>query len=111
MFVRIGVQGGITMAYMVFKVGAQRVSCTVYDGEQPKERSGFDVLGADEQIVAKMKRLIKLYGAFYTLKSVCVLTENGDFKEKTLQKLPVTVGKFSAEDTVKNTCQMYDTNN
>lgn len=41
------------MAYMVFKVGAQRVSCTVYDGEQPKERSGFDVLGADEQIVPR----------------------------------------------------------
>lgn len=24
------------MAYMVFKVGAQRVSCTVYDGEHQK---------------------------------------------------------------------------
>ena len=58
-----------------------------------------------------MKRLIKLYGTFYTLKTVGVLTETGDFKEKTLQKLPVTVGKLAAEDTFKTTCQMYDTNN
>lgn len=100
------------MAYMVFKVGAQRVSCTVYDGEQPKERSGFDVLGADEQIVAKMKRLIKLYGAFYTLKSVGVLTENGDFKEKTLQKLPVTVGKLWLKTRSKTPakCMIQTTN-